>query len=71
VLVSGQIHKEYRPIAAQAVAAGWTISFTKNNHLRWTSPSGKVVFSGGSPSDRRALYNHVMMLRRNGLEISR
>lgn len=59
----------FRILARHAEAAGWSIELTRNNHLRWRSPDGAVVFSALSPSDRRAVRNVEKELRRAGLSI--
>ncbi len=52
-----------------ALAAHWTVSFTRNGHLKWTSPAGAVVFTPGTPSEYHSDKNSVALLRRNGLEV--
>lgn len=57
---------DFKAIMKSAQAQGWTITRSRNNHLRWHSPSGQVVFSAATPSDHRAIRNHVTMMRRAG-----
>lgn len=43
----------------------WDVDQTKGEHLRWRHrPSGKLVFTGGTPSDHRAFKNIEAMLKR-------
>lgn len=62
-----KIPSDYRPLAKLARDAGWTITFTRKNHLAWTSPDGKTVFSPSTPSDYRSLPRVISKLRRAGL----
>ena len=64
-----KIPKPLRPLARQAIAAGWTIHPTRSGHLAWRSPTGRRVFTGSSPGDHRAVRNHRAMLRRAGLAV--
>lgn len=60
--------KEIRAAIDAARAEGWTVEPTKNNsHIKMISPSGRVVFISGSPSDHRAMKNALGDLRRAGL----
>lgn len=59
-----------REWAEKAARAGWRVTRTRNSHLKWQSPDGKVVFSAGTPgAGRRSLENTRSDLRRAGLEI--
>ena len=69
--MSGTVPKEYRNLAKQAKAAGWRIEVTGREHLRWTSPEGKVVFSSGTPSTQASRRALAGWLRRAGLELNR
>lgn len=60
------VRRVYGATAHAAAAQGWKIELTQGNHVRWTSPSGRVIFSAASPSDHRAIRNTVAMLRREG-----
>jgi len=59
----------YRELARAARAAGWTITRRRGGHLAWRSPSGAVVFTPASPSDRRSVRNNAAELRRAGLAV--
>ena len=62
-------HKEFHPIEDAVRRAGWTISRTARGHLKFTSPSGKVIFCGSNKSDWRAAKNAAAMLRRCGVTV--
>lgn len=59
-------NKEFRALIEQATKQGWEVTKTNGGHLRWLSPTGRVVFSSFSPGDRRAVKNTVSQLRLNG-----
>lgn len=60
--------KEIKPLIKRAEAQGWTITRTRGDHLKWTSPTGGgVYFSSSTPSDRRAIHNIEKDLIRRGL----
>jgi hypothetical protein len=67
--MTGTIPKEYQPLARQVREQGWTVEPTDGDHLRWLGPDGQMVISGKSPSDKRALHDHVAQLRRYGAVI--
>lgn len=63
-------HKELSHLIKQAESQGWVVSHLKGGHLKWVSPiSGRAVFSGFSPSDKRAVKNIVRELRTSGFLI--
>lgn len=64
-----KIPKEYRPLAARAIAQDWTIEPTKGGHLKWTNPQGRPVFTPSTPSDWRSLKNVIRKLKHKGLEL--
>jgi hypothetical protein len=66
-----KIPRDFRVLAKRARAAGWTITALGSGHLRWRSPSGQVVTSSESPSDRRAYHTLRCALRRAGLLLQR
>ena len=61
--------REWHVLVDAAQAAGWSVAKTRGNHVKWASPTGAVVFSASTPSDRRAIHNIRAMLRRKGLQI--
>jgi predicted RNA binding protein YcfA (HicA-like mRNA interferase family) len=58
--------KDLKQLILQAEDQGWQILKTNGDHLKWVSPTGLVVFSGATPSDRRALKNITRELRVRG-----
>lgn len=61
---------DFRAMIRTAEKAGWTVVPTRNGHLKWVSPNGGTpVFSASTPSDKRAIKNHVALLRRSGLAV--
>lgn len=59
-------NKDFRQLIQEAERQGWEVTKTNGGHLRWASPSGRVVFSAFSPSDGRALKNTMRELRIGG-----
>jgi hypothetical protein len=54
---------------AEARRQGWRVEQTgkSSRHLKWYSPDGKaVIVSSSTPSDHRAIKNHLALLRRAG-----
>lgn len=58
---------DFRELAQEARAQGWRVEETRG-HLKWLGPNGGVVISSSTPSDRRAIKNHVALLRRWGFK---
>jgi hypothetical protein len=58
--------KELQELIKTAEKQGWVISANKNNHYKWTSPSGNFFFSASTPSDWRALKYILQYLRKYG-----
>ena len=58
--------REVQVLIKQAVDQGWVVEKTKNNHYKWISPLGGLIFSSSTPSDHRALQNLKRDLRVNG-----
>jgi hypothetical protein len=63
--------KEFKQIVKIAESKGWVVQLTGGGHLKWTSPTGQIVFSASTPSDGRAVKNLVSELRRHGITIER
>lgn len=61
--------KDLKEIVKVARKQGWEVTHTRNQHLRFRSPDGALVFSPSTPSDHRAIKNKIADLRRAGLEI--
>jgi hypothetical protein len=62
------VNKDMQQMATWAAAHGWTITRTKNDHLKWRGPEGQLVVSASTPSDHRAITAIRVRLRREGLE---
>lgn len=56
--------RDLHKLIEQVVARGWEVAKTSGGHLRWKHPSGSIVFTSSTPSDRRALKNIETHLRR-------
>jgi predicted RNA binding protein YcfA (HicA-like mRNA interferase family) len=61
--------KEVGELVKAALAAGWQVVSTRGSHLKFTAPSGAIVFAGRNKSDWRAIHNIKARLRREGLEV--
>lgn len=54
-----------RELVRLAERDGWRVSTTGSNHLRLEHPQASgPVFTGSTPSDRRALHNARAMMKR-------
>jgi predicted RNA binding protein YcfA (HicA-like mRNA interferase family) len=58
--------KEINQMIKNAEKRGWVVIKTKRGHLKWRSPSGNLVFSSSTPSDRKAAKNIAEDLVRYG-----
>ena len=59
--------RETRALIKHAVDHGWTVEI--GSHIKLRSPSGELVVTGASPSDRRAHLNLRSILRKKGLDV--
>lgn len=57
---------DFKRLIKDAEKAGWTVEQSRGGHLKWKAPTGKVIFSASTPSDHRAIKNHVSLMRREG-----
>lgn len=65
-----KIPESYRDWAKAARKQGWKIARTRHNHLAWTPPGGRTVFTPGTPSSCAGGSLRVKAkLRRAGLEV--
>lgn len=55
-----------KELVREAYEQGWSIEVRRSGHLRWTSPTGAVVSTSMSASDRNAAHNIRRDLRRQG-----
>ena len=59
--------KEIDDIVRKAVSQGWEVTTRKNGHLQFKPPTkDPVIFFSGTPSDFRALKNHLAHMKRLG-----
>ncbi len=65
---SGFSDKRYRVLARLAEKRGWTVEMRRNNHVRWTSPDGRIAHTVLTASDHRSFLNDRAKLRRLGLD---
>lgn len=59
---------ETRRIVRLAETHGFVVEETRNNHLRFLSPSGEIIVGAKTPSDPRSHLNLLSQLRRAGLQ---
>lgn len=63
--------KDVKALIKRAEKQGWTVSRTRADHLRWTSPTDpRPYFSSSTPSDKRAIINISKDLQRRGLRLT-
>jgi hypothetical protein len=64
--------RAYRDLLDRAVAQGWTLTWTGDNHIRLDPPSGHVpsgpVFGAGTSGGGRGVQNLRALLRRHGVD---
>jgi hypothetical protein len=57
--------KDLKKLMDEYKAKGWRIEPAKNGHSKWYSPDHEtIVVASGTPSDQRAIKNHLSLLRR-------
>lgn len=61
---------DFDAIRRAAEAQGWQVERTKGRHWRFTPPdkTKRLVVTGGTPSDLRAIRNFLADLRRQGFQ---
>jgi predicted RNA binding protein YcfA (HicA-like mRNA interferase family) len=59
-------NKDLAQLIKKAVKQGWVVEATKGNHLRWISPSGDIVISAKTPSDRMTVMCTRLDIKRKG-----
>jgi hypothetical protein len=62
-------NKEIKALVRLAQERGWSVTDTRNGHLKFQSPDGDIVFGPSTPSDWRSVKNMKAHLRRAGLPI--
>jgi hypothetical protein len=63
--------KDLNGLIAQAAQQGWVVIKTGGDHVKWVSPTGAIVFSGSTNSDKRALQNIKRELRHKGFIVKK
>jgi len=61
--------KDMQRLVKAAENAGWMVSRTKKNHLKFKAPTGATVIAASTPSDHRSVMNTRAELRRHGLDV--
>lgn len=59
-------NKDVTQLIQEAKAQGWVVTRKHSGHLKWVSPTGHIVFTGFTPSDKRAIKNTITQLRIGG-----
>jgi hypothetical protein len=60
--------KDMEKVAKRAQKAGWTITISGGNHLKWLSPDGKTMLVSSRTGSYRAWKNFRADLRRAGFD---
>lgn len=63
-------NKQVTELVEKARDQGWRVALNKAGHWRFAPPSGRLVFTGSTPSDRRAFKNLQKDLMRQGLKLA-
>lgn len=58
-----------RRLIQAAQDAGWKVEWTGGGHIKFIPPSGRPIFTSGTPSDHRTTQNLKHRLRREGLDL--
>lgn len=53
-------------LAEQARQQGWNAYLKKSGHWKFVPPTGRILFTGSTPSDNRSLKNFERDLRHQG-----
>lgn len=59
--------KDLKELIKTAEEQGWKVERGNNGHYKWLSPTGGMVITSSTPSDKRAFANIQSDLRRYGL----
>jgi hypothetical protein len=62
-----RVPREFRQAYFLAMEAGWEVTVTGKDHLKWKPPDGPPVFTAGTPSNWRGTRNALVLLRNAGL----
>ena len=58
----------WQEVERAAVQQGWRVE-RRGKHRAWHAPRGGIVVSSVTPSDHRALRNHLALMRRFGFVV--
>ena len=56
--------KEMRSLIRLAIKRGYNVELRNGGHYKFTAPTGRLFFTSGTPSDKRALANIVAVVKR-------
>ncbi len=56
-------NRDLRELAQSLEGKGWKIE-ASTKHIKWLSPGGQIVISSATPSDHRAMKNHLSLIKR-------
>lgn len=56
--------KDLRQLAKQAQKRGWDVILTKKNHMKFTRPGHRTLFTSGTPSKPSTVSNFKAELQR-------
>lgn len=59
-------NKDLAQLIKKAIKQGWSVEATRGNHLKWISPTGDIVISAKTPSDRMTVMCTRLDLKRRG-----
>jgi len=59
----------FKQLKKSLIKQGWNCSVRKCGHLKFVSPSGKVLFTSATPSDVRAIHKIRAQARRMGADL--
>jgi predicted RNA binding protein YcfA (HicA-like mRNA interferase family) len=59
-------NKDVKQLIKKAEAQGWIITHSRGGHLRFYAPDGHLLFFSATPSDPRAIKNHISQMCRYG-----
>lgn len=67
-----RVARELRHLVVAAISQKWEVVKTNGGHLKFTSPSGGIVFTPSTPGQgKRGIENATAELRRKGLDLPR
>lgn len=61
--------KDVEKMAKVALRAGWKVTVTRGNHIKWVSPDGEMYISSLSFGDKRRIKQLRKFLTTRGVEL--